>query len=131
MQNIHEWAQKIKQTAKNVGEGWVAEWGLIALVFLVALASFGLGRLSALEDARPPVSIVEVPTSAEQRPMALGGLLVAARSGSVYYYPWCAGVSKISPANKVWFESEAAAKKAGYAPAKNCKGLGQAAGTGQ
>ncbi|MSU73742.1 hypothetical protein EXS56_01225, partial [Candidatus Kaiserbacteria bacterium] len=85
MGNIHEWAQKIKL----FGEGWVAEWGLIALVFLVALASFGLGRLSALEDARPPVSIVQAPTETNQRAMAPGGLFVAARSGSVYYYPWC------------------------------------------
>lgn len=123
MENIHEWGQKIKQTAKIAGEGWVAEWGLIVLVFLVALASFGLGRLSALEDVRPPVSIVEAPTETNQRAMAPGGLLVASRSGSVYYYPWCTGVSKINAANKVWFESEAAAKRAGYAPAKNCKGL--------
>lgn len=123
MENIHEWAQKIKQTAKNVGEEGVAEWGLVAMVFLVALGSFGLGRLSALEDARPPVSILQAPTETNQRAMAPGGLFVAARSGSVYYYPWCTGASKINPANKVWFESEAAAKKAGYAPAKNCKGL--------
>ena len=123
MENIHEWGQKIKQTAKIAGEGWVAEWGLIAIVFLVALASFGLGRLSALEDVRPPVSIIQAPTEANQRAMAPGGLFVGARSGSVYYYPWCTGVSKIKPANMVWFESEAAAKRAGYAPAKNCKGL--------
>ena len=123
MQNIHEWGQKIKQTGKNVAEAWVAEWGLIVLVFLVALASFGLGRLSALEEVRPPVSIIQAPTESNQRAMALGGLFVAARSGTVYYYPWCTGVSKINPANKVWFESEAAARRAGYAPAKNCKGL--------
>ncbi len=119
MGNIHEWGQKIKVVA----EDWVADWGLIAIVFLVALASFGLGRLSAMEEARPPVSIVQAPTDTKERAMDPGGLLVAARTGSVYYYPWCTGASKILTQNQKWFQSEAAAKKAGYAPAKNCKGL--------
>jgi len=119
MGNIQEVWLKIK----GQGGELVHEWGLIVIVFLVAIASFWLGRLSALEDARPPVSITEAPTESNQKAMAMGGLFVAARSGSVYYYPWCTGVSKISAANKVWFESEAAAKRAGYAPAKNCKGL--------
>ncbi len=123
MQNIHEWSQKIKQTGKNAGEGWMAEWGIAAIIFLVALASFGLGRLSILEEVRPPVSIREAPRDTSPRAMALGGLFVAARSGSVYYYPWCTSASKIKATNTVWFETEAAAKRAGYAPAKNCKGL--------
>ncbi len=123
MQNIHESYQKIKQNIKIVGEGWVAELGLIAIVFLVALASFGLGRLSALEGARPLVSIEQSPLDSKARAMAAGGLLLAARSGSVYYYPWCTGATKILPQNQRWFQSEAAARAAGYAPAKNCKGL--------
>ncbi len=123
MQNIHEWLQKIKQNIKVVGEGWIAEWGIVTIVFLVALASFGLGRLSALEDTEPLVSITEAPTDAKPRAVASGGLYVAARGGSAYYYPWCSGANKIHAANKVWFESEAAARRAGYSPAKGCKGL--------
>ena len=119
MLNIHEWRQKIKLLL----EDGVAEWGLVAIVFLVALASFGLGRLSALEDDRPPVAVTEAPAAMKPQAMAMGGLLVASRTGSTYYYPWCSGASKIALANQVWFASEAAEQKAGYAPAKNCKGL--------
>lgn len=120
MESIEEWKQKIKAALE---EG-LAEWGLVALVLLVGLASFGLGRLSALEQVRPPVSITQAASAAGARGMAVGGLIVASRSGSAYYYPWCAGAAKILPQNQRWFASEAAARNAGYAPAKNCKGLG-------
>lgn len=119
MPNIQEAGWKIKGKAVDA----IHEWGLVIIVFLVALASFGLGRLSALEDARPPISVVQAPKEAERQAMAAGGLLVAARSGSVYYYPWCTGALKILPQNQKWFQSEEAARKAGYTPAKNCKGL--------
>ena len=115
--------QDIWLKIKGLGEDFIADWGLIVIVFLVALASFGLGRLSALEDAQPPVAIVQAAIDSKPRAMAQGGLLVAARTGSAYYFPWCAGAAKINSANKVWFETEAAARKAGYVPAKNCKGL--------
>ena len=119
MGNIQDIGLKIKGLAADM----VHEWGLVIIVFLVAIASFGLGRLSALEEARPPISITQAPSAANQQAMAPGGLLVAARSGSVYYYPWCTGASKILLQNQRWFQSEDAARKAGYAPAKNCKGL--------
>lgn len=108
---------------KGLGADVIHEWGIVAIVFLVALASFGLGRLSALEDAKPLVSITEAPMDAKPRAIAPGGLYVAARSGSAYYYPWCTGANKINAVNKVWFDSETAARRAGYSPAKGCKGL--------
>lgn len=121
MASITDWWLKIKAAIASA----VGEWGLIALVFLLAFASFGLGRLSVLEGSKPPISVNTAPTATEPRRMAVGGLVVASRNGSVYYYPWCGGVSTISPVNRVWFNTEAAARKAGYAPAKNCKGLTQ------
>lgn len=108
---------------KELIEEAMGEWGLFAIVFLVALASFGLGRLSTIESARPPVSIREAPSLAKPRGMYMGGQYVAARGGTTYYYPWCGGAQKIAPENQVWFKSEEAAQAAGYAPAKNCKGL--------
>ena len=117
--SIQEWSQKIKAA----GESVLGEWGLIAIVFLVAIASFGLGRFSALEDVRPPVSIKEVPSEAVPRGMYLGGLILASYSGSVYYYPWCQGAGKIAPGNQRWFASEQEAQKAGYTASKSCKGL--------
>ena len=50
-------------------------------------------------------------------------LFVASKSGTKYYYPWCLGVSRIKEENKVWFATADEAKKAGYSPASNCKGL--------
>jgi hypothetical protein len=99
------------------------EWGLLALVLFVAAASFGLGRLSAFESDMPPVSIKSTPVSASPRSLSLGGLIVASRSGSVYYYPWCSGAQKIAEKNRRWFESEREAIAAGYAASKSCKGL--------
>ncbi len=110
---------------KNWTDLAVGEWGMIAIVFLIGFASFGLGRLSVLETVRPPVSVTNAPTVAEPRGMNIGGLIVASRTGSAYYFPWCTSASKIAPQNQVWFASEEKARGAGYAPAKNCKGLGK------
>lgn len=95
------------------------------LVVLVGVGSFGLGRLSALQEARPAIAIGMAPRSAQPRAMPLGGQFVAARTGTVYYFPWCSGALKIAPANQVWFGTEKAAQQAGHRAAKNCKGLGQ------
>ncbi len=104
-------------------EEGIGEWGLITMIFLVGFGAFGLGRLSALESAMPPVSITMVPGIEKPQGMYRGGLYVASRTGSVYYYPWCTGGGNIAPEAQVWFQNPAAAKAAGYLPAKNCKGL--------
>lgn len=111
------------QGIKNWGEDAVAEWGIVALVLLVGLASFGLGRLSALEEARPAVSVSQAVAAAGAVNMQAGGQVVASRKGSAYHYPWCSGASSIAPQNKMWFASPEVAQSAGYRPAKNCKGL--------
>ncbi len=108
---------------KNRTESGVGEWGLYIVVLLVALCAFGLGRLSALEAVQAPVSVKMAPTLASPQGIYPGGQYVASRTGSVYYYPWCAGGEGIPPERQVWFPTAAAAKAAGYAPAKNCKGL--------
>ncbi|RJQ35231.1 hypothetical protein C4568_01265 [Candidatus Parcubacteria bacterium] len=119
MQRIHEYSGKIK----GVLDQGLSEWGIFAIVVLVGLISFGLGRLSALEEARPPVSVSMAAAVAAPAPVAPGGLVVASRGGSSYYYPWCGGAQNIAEGNKVWFDSEKEAEAAGYVPAKNCKGL--------
>ncbi len=119
MHTIQETWQKIKPLL----DAGIGDYGLFAVVFLIGIGSFGLGRLSALEEVRPPVALTQAPQEASPRGLYIGGLLVASRTGSVYYYPWCSGAQKILPQNQRWFESEAAAQKAGYAPSKACKGL--------
>lgn len=117
-QNIQEMVAK----GKAILDYGVGEWGLFLLVAAAILASFGLGRLSAVVDAKPLVRVYTA-TAAAQAAMPAGGQYVASRTGSTYYFPWCSGALKIAPQNERWFKSEDAARSAGYRPAKNCKGL--------
>jgi hypothetical protein len=117
MESIQETWQKIK-VSLEIGLG---EWGIAMLIVAVAFACFGLGRLSALAEEKTSISISEAATVAPT--MAAGGMYEASKSGADYYFPWCAGAEAIQPEDQVWFKTEAAAQKAGYTPAKNCKGL--------
>ncbi len=124
MATIQETVADIKGGAIGWLDGPGAEWGGIAVIFLLAFISFGLGRFSALEEAVQPVAIADTASGVQpllSRP--LGGFLIASRDGKAYYFPWCAGAGKIAPANQVWFVSEQAAQSAGYAAGKACKGL--------
>ena len=51
------------------------------------------------------------------------GSVVASKTGTAYYLPWCSAAKRIKPENKVTYASRAAAEAAGLTPAKNCKGL--------
>lgn len=100
------------------------EWGLFALFLLVSLASFGLGRLSVLVEAKPLISVSQAASGAIPA-LSKGGYYVGSWSGRIYYFPWCAGAEKIAPAKQRWFQSEQDARAAGYQPAKNCRGLAE------
>ena len=102
------------------------EWGVVLIIFLVASGSFFLGRISALEATKAPVGVRVAPGVSEPQGMHIGGLIVASRTGEVYHYPWCSGAGQMKRENQVWFADEAAARKAGYTPSKNCPGLGEA-----
>jgi len=116
------------------------------LIVLVGVTAFSLGRLSFLESKTQDIRVSDalpfesaqtasavaplqaaVFLNAEDRnvpaPLAPGGKVVASKSGTKYHYPWCSGAQRISEANKVWFDSVELARKAGYTPAANCKGL--------
>jgi len=118
-QRIQEYWGKIKA----VLDQGLSEWGIFGIVVLVGLISFALGRLSALEEERPPISIQMAAQVASPQGVYLGGLVVASRNGNSYYFPWCGGAQNISAGNKIWFKSEKEAMAAGYSPAKNCRGL--------
>jgi hypothetical protein len=108
------------------------------LIILVGVSSFGLGRLSRLEDSRTPIKIhydnmatttttitnhKASASTAVGEAMNPGGKYVASKLGTKYHFPWCAGARSISESNKVWFDTVDDAEKAGYSPASNCKGL--------
>lgn len=97
-----------------------------ALIVLVGFASFGLGRLSKLSEVKVPIEIrgaEEQQAAIASTPLSRGGQIVASKTGAKYHFPWCAGASQIAEKNKVWFASVEEARKAGYTPASNCKGL--------
>lgn len=119
------------------------------LVILVAIASFGLGRQSVggtSSENKPQMNATPVvtpaiapssvltpnpatvsPSQATTQPAAvagaIGGEVVASKSGSKYHLPTCPGAKQIKPDNLITFESIAAAEAAGYTPAANCKGF--------
>ena len=101
----------------------LGEWGLLVIVAIVGLGAFGLGRLSAMESTRVPMTVSAASAALSTQTLPLGGEFVAARGGSAYYFPWCSGAQSIKAENQVWFRTAAAAEKAGYAPGKNCRGL--------
>ena len=109
---------------------------LTALMIIVALISFGMGRLSGLETARKNVEIdfpkgqeasAFLGTFATTTPKApsvkTSGVYVASKNGTKYYLPSCASSKRISVTNRIWFDTKAEAETAGYSPAANCKGL--------
>lgn len=107
------------------------------IIVMVAFISFGLGRLSKIKENKPPITIENIgaaigeirsisgPETGQEAPAApvQEGLLVGSKNGTKYHYPWCSGAQRIKEENKVWFSSIEEARKAGYTPAANCKGL--------
>jgi hypothetical protein len=110
----------------NITENWpkiktfiIQDAALPILVILVGIGSFGLGRMSATEASKEPITVsqVEAVTGAEN------GRVVVSKSGTKYHFPWCSGASRMKEENKIWFDSYEEARAAGYLPAGNCKGL--------
>jgi len=103
----------------------------ITIIILIAFGSFGLGKLSEISKNSPRSIITkeEVPkkvnlsTANVVSSLPSSGMLVASKNGTKYHFPWCAGASQIAEKNKIWFNSTEEARKAGYTPANNCKGL--------
>lgn len=66
---------------------------------------------------------VEPPPDTPSPTASSGGEYVASKTGKSYHLPWCAGAKQIKEENKIYFNTKAEAEAAGYAPAKNCKGI--------
>lgn len=107
-----------------------------AVVVLVGLTAFGLGRLSAIEGQRGTLKVYQsgvqaasavLGASTASSPKASAstgeGVYVASKNGSKYYLPSCSGAKRINEENKIWFPTKEAAEASGYGPAANCPGL--------
>jgi len=110
------------------------------IIVLVALGSFGLGRLSKIEGSKTPIQFEnlpenstkafenkDIPATREVLPTntlnATNSQIVGSKTGKKYYYPWCTGVQKISPSSLIHFSSKSEAESRGYTPSATCKGL--------
>lgn len=128
--NIQEKLEKFKSVS-----GGSPDLFLAALLVLVAVTSFLLGRMST-EGERQVVrqDAALIPEAAEEtkassdasesvtEAKAPGGY-VASKNGTKYHLPWCSGAQLMNEENKIWFATKAEAEAAGYEPAANCKGL--------
>lgn len=105
------------------------------LFFVVmSVLFFGLGRLSASVPDSSPVAIREKKTEnvvvsnkqsvdTETIVGSADTSVIASKTGSKYYFPWCGALKRIKPENRVSFASVLLAQQAGYEPASNCKGV--------
>ena len=91
----------------------------ILTIILVAFASFGLGRLSKIEERASPIrventarvleggkgNLAETSALSKSVPIEVG-TYVASKTGKKYHLPWCSGAQRIKEETKVWFDSK-------------------------
>lgn len=94
---------------------------IVIVIVLIAIISFGLGRLSKIRENKPPITIENMQANVIKTEEKGG--VVGSKNGTKYHFPWCPGALRIKEENKVWFSNKEEAEKAGYTPASNCKGL--------
>jgi len=121
--SIHNFFNKIKEN-----KAFDKTLFLFSVVIIaVALASFGLGRISsqlgkasALEGS---IILVEGQESGfpSEREMIPEKRFVASKSGTKYYPLDCGGAKRIKEENKIWFASREEAEKFGYTLSLTCK----------
>ena len=97
---------------------------LVFILLLVAVVGFALGRVSALNEVKYKIQISNalLPNSGEPAgPSRMK--FVGSKEGSVYHLLNCPGAKSIRESNKIYFDTQEDAQKAGYKPAANCPGL--------
>lgn len=108
---------------------------LVSTMVLLAMTSFGLGRLSERSTPLDPVTLylpggdpaaaALVSASPGQVGQSVatasaGSAYVASRNSDVYHAPECSGAQRIKEENKIWFTTQEEARAAGLRPAANC-----------
>ena len=111
------------------------------LVFLVAICSFILGRISVensvakaekLQIIEPitlqannsqEANIITTKTEKTQKTLNTDNQIVASKNGTRYYLASCSGAKRIKPENIITFKDRESAESAGYTKAVNCPGL--------
>jgi hypothetical protein len=128
--SIHDFKNKIK------GHGQYTAFGLILLAGCGLSFYMGYSARAKVAEAAPviiqcpktayvPTAFTLAPTKAtldaERAVAKATGVYVASKTGKKYYPADCAAGQRIKDANKVYFNTSAAAVLAGYESASNCK----------
>ncbi len=104
--------------------------------FLVAILSFGAGKLSETYHPQAPIIFQDAPgkgcavnispenvavtASADNNSNEkIQGKIIGNKNSKIYHVPGGAFYNKISPQNRMYFNSEDEAQKSGYRKAKN------------
>jgi hypothetical protein len=99
------------------------------LLVLIAVVSFGLGRMSMIEPSAAQQASVILTKQPVGTTTAVGVdnvspakqmQLVGSKNGSKYHAMWCPGAAQIKESNKVFFASPQEAQAKGYIQAANC-----------
>jgi hypothetical protein len=111
----------------------------LCIIVLVALGSFGLGRLSVSSMSKPNASNIKEAVDTDLTKEVTGNsseiknnlatgdtslkekLYVASKNGKLYYSKDCSGAKRIMEKNQVWFATSIEAEKSGYSKASSCK----------
>ena len=121
--SINHIISKIKHFRANIEENRVF---MSLLIIFVAFASFGLGRLSLLEENHQGIKVINnnveesTQTKIVNSSVENTGQIVASKNGTKYYFPNCSGVSRINKENIITFVSKEEAESAGYTLASGC-----------
>jgi len=111
---------------------------LIFCIVLISSISFNLGKINALH--KTPITITDTGQEANiykatnklqstsnnlkpKKTTPLDKRVVASKASTTkkYHFTWCPGAKQIKEANKLWFETDVSAQKAGYTLASNCQ----------
>ena len=110
----------------------------LCIMVLVGFASFGLGRLSMLNNVDKSNfklenestslvkeeignSILAEKDNALDPSLTKKRMYVASKNGKLYYSLGCSGAKRISARNEIWFATSTEAEKAGFTLSASCK----------
>lgn len=102
---------------------------LIIVLIFVAIASFGLGRLSLEGETSEEITVEEpkgtlagdAKTMYNEKVIDGEKRFFASKNGKKYYSLGCGGASRIKPENQIWFKSREDAEKSGFTLSTACK----------
>ena len=131
----------IAETKEKVKGFFMTERGrgvyLAVIIVLIALTSFGLGRLSQTKVQNQPQVVIQgnvLEISKENTGLSSNttqnstsqvsrekGSYTASKRGKKYYPVDCSAAKNLKPENLIYFQTATAAEAAGYTPSSSCQ----------